>query len=150
MAQARELGVDLGGAIKLWSLQGCYQEVTSLTSIRDTCLLPDCFPGSDGSLDNLLLRCPALSHTRSKLLSLCFRVAAEHDELYRIITCVLNSDSQVMIMQFLLDCTTMPEIIRAVQVFGSAIRDRLLYIGRTWCYNIHRGRMTQLGLLDFR
>ena len=49
-------------------------------------------------------------------LSLCFRVAAEHDELYRIITCVLNSDDQVMIMQFLHDCTAMLEIIGAVQV----------------------------------
>jgi hypothetical protein len=115
-----------------------------------TCLLPDCFPGSEGSLEHLLLCCEALSHTRSNLMSLCFRVAAECDELYRIITCVLNSDDQVMTMQFLLDCTVMPEIIRAVQVSGSAICDRLLYIGRIWCYNIHRERMTQLGLLDFR
>ena len=115
-----------------------------------SCLLPDCFPGSEGSLEHLLLRCEALSQTRSKLLSLCFRVAAEHDELYRIITSVLNSDNQVRIMQLLLDCTAMPETIQAVQVFGSAIRDRLLYIGRTWCYNIHRERMNQLGLFDFR
>jgi hypothetical protein len=86
-----------------------------------TCLLLECFPGSEGSLEHLPLRCEALSHTRSNLMSLCFRVAAECDELYRIITCVSVS----------------------------VIRDRLLYIGRTWCYSIHREQMTQLGLLDF-
>ena len=101
-------------------------------------------------LEHLLLRCEALSHTRSKLISLCFKVAAEHEELYRIITSILKSENKVSIMQVLLDCTVMPEIIQVVQVFGSAIRDRLLFIGRTWCYNIHRERMTQLGLFDFR
>ena len=114
-----------------------------------TCLLPSCFPGSEGSLEHLLLRCPALSSTRARLLSLCSKVAAEHEELSRIINLVLQSREQVTIMQFLLDCSTMPDIIRSTQLFGTVIRDRLLYVGRTWCYNIHRERMNQLGLLDF-
>ena len=77
-------------------------------------------------------------------------MAAEHIEISRIINNVLQSNNQARVMQLLLDCTVLPEVVSAVQTFGQVIRDRLLYLGRTWCYNIHRERMNQLGLLDYR
>ena len=121
------------------------------------CLLPNCFPASDGSLEHLLLHCSALSLTRSKLLSLCVNIAEEDDKLYNIINSALMSScegsaagSEHRMMQFLLDCTVMPEVVAMTQNSGNVLRDRLLYIGRTWCYSIHRERMNQLGLLEFR
>ena len=115
-----------------------------------SCLLPTCSPQSDGSLEHLLLYCSALNSTRTRILRLCYRVSLESDELSRLIGLVLSSGDQLTIMQFILDCSSLPEVIRSTQIFGTQIRDRLLYIGRTWCYNIHRERMNQLGLLMFR
>ena len=115
------------------------------------CILPACLPSlSEGSLEHLLLHCQALNHTRTKLLALCSRVSLENGTISSILHQVFLSGDQQAIMHFLLDCSTMPMVIRVTQVFGHAIRDRLLYLGRTWCYGIHRERMNQLGLLKFR
>ena len=115
------------------------------------CILPACLPSlSEGSLEHLLLHCQALNHTRTKLLALCSRVSLENGTISSILHQVFLSGDQQVIMHFLLDCSTMPMVIRVTQVFGHAIRDRLLYLGRTWCYGIHRERMNQLGLLKFR
>ena len=114
------------------------------------CLLPNCSPPSEGSLEHLLLNCPSLASTRSKLLCLLFSVAEEHIALAKIIYTALYSSDQSELMQLLLDCTSMHVVIESCRVFNNHIRDRLLYLGRTWCYNIHRERMSQLGLFEFR
>ena len=114
------------------------------------CLLPACQPKSIGSLEHLLLHCPALQSTRFKLFKLCFKISLESSHLLSIISSVFLSGDQTRIMQLILDCTAMPEVIKSNQTSGTETRDRLLYIGRTWCYSIHRERMTQLGLLSFR
>ena len=67
-----------------------------------------------------------------------------------IIDSVLSSSSESQIMQLILDCSTMPDIIKITQSDGPATIDRLLYIGRTWSYNVHRERMNQHGVFDFR
>ena len=114
------------------------------------CLLDQCIPGSEGSLEHILLRCQALSMTRYKLMSLAGRVSLEHHQLSFIISQFFNSDSQDALMQLLLDCSTIPIVIQSTLLYGPFIRDRLHYLGRTWCYNIHRERMNLLGLHEFR
>ena len=114
------------------------------------CLLPNCSPFSVGSLEHLLLHCSSLARIRSKLLCLLSSVAEEHIVLKTIIFNAILSHDHSELMQLLLDCTTMQPVIETYRVFGTHIRDRLLYIGRTWCYSIHRERMSQLGLFEFR
>ena len=70
--------------------------------------------------------------------------------LFDIITSILDSDNNDLIMQFILDSSVIPIVITTTQLFGQHTRDRLLYLGRTWCYNIHRERMNQLGHFQFR
>ena len=113
------------------------------------CLLPTCIPGSVGSLEHLLLHCKALSLTRGKLLKLCDKVAQESVHLYSIITNILQSDNEQLHMQLILDSSVLPAVVQTTQLLGTSVRDRLLYIGRSWCYNIHRERMRQLGLFQF-
>ena len=93
-----------------------------------TCLLPTCSP----------------------VYRLSYKVSLESDHLYYIITFILQSENRQLLMQLIIDCTVIPEVIQITQVFGTKTRDRLLYLGRTWCYNIHRERMNQLGLINFR
>ena len=113
------------------------------------CLLPACAPPSEGSLEHILLHCPALAQTRASLHQLSRTVAQESHLLFEIITGVLNSDNNEIVMQFILDSSVLPIVIRTTQLFGNHTRDRLLYLGRTWCYNIHRERMKQLGHFNF-
>ena len=114
------------------------------------CLLPACSPRSLGSLEHLLLHCSALRTTREKTIKLCPKVSTESSDLSNIITTTLQAGDHARMMQLLLDCTAVPEVIRCTQESGTQTRDRLLYLGRTWCHNIHRERMTQMGLFQFR
>ena len=114
------------------------------------CLLPT-FTGNNipGSLEHLLLYCPDVK--RRSLLQLARSISAELTALHDILDNFLSEfSSEVDSMQLLLDCTVMPSVIRCTQLFGHLLRDRLLYFGRTWCYNIHRERMNLMGLLQYR
>ena len=115
------------------------------------CRLPGCIPLQlPGTLEHILLFCPSLHEKRQGLLSLTARVAKEHPALQSILHKSQASTDPGDLMQLLLDCTVIPCVIGATQTFGSYIVNRLLYLGRTWCYNIHRERVTQLGLLQVR
>ena len=103
-----------------------------------------------GTLEHLLIFCPALNQTRSRLLNLVTKVSLEHQAISQILNSALSRADSSGMVQLLLDCTVLPEVILAVQTYGKLIQDRLLYLGRTWCYNIHRDRMTQMELLKFR
>ena len=115
------------------------------------CLLPGCLRLQlPGTLEHILLFCPSLHEKRQGLLSLTDRVAKEHPALLSILSQFQASTNPDDFMQLLLDCTVLPCVIGATQTFGKFIVNRLLYLGRTWCYNIHRERVTQLGFLQLR
>ena len=116
------------------------------------CLLPLCGPlETPGTLEHLLLFCPSLATRRSNLLTLAVKIAAEHHSLSNILNNFLFKPSEPSAtIQLLLDCTSIPEVIQTKDNYGPMIMNRLLYLGRTWCYSIHRDRMTQLGFLKFR
>ena len=100
-------------------------------------------------MEHILLHCTALDTTRQKMFSLCHRVSQEREELKTIINKLMLSGDQLLV-QLILDCTVLPEVIKSTGSSGTFIRDRLLYIGRTWCHSIHSERMNQLGLFQFK
>ena len=115
------------------------------------CLLPGCVSHHiPGTLEHLLLFCPSLHEKRLALLNLAKKISQEHPALQAILADFSSSADPQSCMQLLLDCTAIPSVVRASQTFGSHIMNRLLYFARTWCYNVHRERVTQLGLLSFR
>ena len=116
------------------------------------CLLPACIgQETPGTLEHLLLFCPSLALKRRGLLNLAMRLFNEHPVLQFLLSKhLLYSTNPHNTMQFLIDCTSVSDVIISVQRLGPVIRDRLLYFGRTWCYTIHRERVIQLGLLKFR
>ena len=117
------------------------------------CLLPACQGQNSkslGTLEHLLLFCPALSHTRVKLLDLLLKISVEHQALTTILSNAFTKPNHSTLLQLLLDCTSMPDVIHATQFSGDDLQNRLLYLGRTWCYAIHRERMKQMNLLKFR
>ena len=114
------------------------------------CLIPGCSGQHIGSLEHLLLFCPALAEARSGIIKLCVAVSSESDDLRTIILTMLSGQPVVKMMQFILDCSSMPEVIRLTQHSTQETLERLFYISRTWCYTMHRTRMNKLGLFQYR
>ena len=92
--------------------------------------------------------CPAYTKVRQRMFSLCLSVF--NSVSLTIITEVLlksrESDSQLI--QLLLDCSALPEVIAAAQcdqVFAD-----LFYIGRNWCFCVHRERLKRMGKWNFQ
>ena len=121
------------------------------TNRSGVCLLPLCTGSYLGSIEHLLLYCPALQETRNKMMKLMYDVASESPYLYHIISWVLSHPDRKSVMtQFLLDCSSLPIVVNMCQLYGSEMKQRLFYITRNWCYSIHRSRMTQMKLPQYR
>ena len=114
------------------------------------CTVPGCTGVDVGSLEHILLFCPALSTARTNSVALCSQVATESQELSEGLEPLIQTESVDGAVQFLLDCYTFPHVRRLSQTHGSSFINRLFYVTRTWCYAIHRSRMNKLGLFQYR
>ena len=94
--------------------------------------------------------CPAYTKVRQRMFSLCLSVS--NSVSLTIITDMLlksrESDSQLM--QLLLDCSALPEVIAAAQLHGDQDFTDLFYIGRNWCFCVHRERLKRMGKWNFQ
>ena len=75
------------------------------------CSIPGCTGLDIGSLEHYLLFCPALSQARSKVVSLMEKVAAESDLIGNIFEKAFTNQTPEHTVQFILDCTSFPDII---------------------------------------
>ena len=112
------------------------------------CSIPGCTGQDIGSLEHMLLFCPALSDVRHRVIQLCHRVSSESEVLKNILSFYLNGQTTDIVMQFLLDCSVLPAVIKLRQNGSTDIVENLFYITRTWCYSIHRSRMTKIGFFQ--
>ena len=112
--------------------------------------IPGCTGDEIGSLEHYLLTCPALSVARSHALSLTKKVSMEHEKLTNILQSSFINQTPETMVQFLLDCSSLPDVVLLGQSPHSFLVDRVFYICRSWCYTIHRARVNKLGLFQFR
>ena len=89
------------------------------------CTFPDCKSRNYvESPEHLLLYCPAYSSTRQKMVTLFLRI---WDPISHFLaTSFLLCDSSKMMMQFLLECSVIPDVIRCAQEYGKYIYDDIL------------------------
>ena len=83
------------------------------------CLLPSC-EGLCEDLEHILVKCKALSATRQSLTSFTI----EYADRFPQITSILNaycSPTHPQFVQFLLDCSCLPDVIVASQSFGEVV-----------------------------
>ena len=98
--------------------------------------------------EHLLLECPAYSSTRERLVSVCLK--QQNPVTHHIILTYLIHHQPPKLLGIILDSSSVPEVILAAQTFGNSVYDDLLYIGRTWCFSIHRERLKLLGRWNIR
>merc|ERR1712208_88379 len=99
------------------------------------------------SPEHILLSCQAYHSARLQLISAALRTRNCQTNLLFLRHLF---SSTVNMMQFLLDPSSIPEIISYVRINGEDIFNDILYIGRTWCYSLHRERSKRLGRWNFK
>ena len=101
-----------------------------------------CFSES-GDIEHLLVHCSALSDVRQNQLQSLYN---RTDFSQNSVQLILNywEKPTAMLVQLLLDCSVLPEVITATQN-GQDVMQDIFKFGRTWCYNIHAKRMKLLG-----
>ena len=97
-----------------------------------------------GDLGHLLIHCPALDIVRNSLHQMWLSRAAVIPPLQALITRVLVSPPSTKLI-FILDPSSLPEIISLYQVYGMFILDIVFYMVRTFAYGLHRKKLILLG-----
>ena len=100
------------------------------------------------SPEHILLYCPAYNSSRQNMFYLCFKTTCP--VAFSLVVNFLNHKSTTKLMQFLLDCSSLPEVIYMAQHHGEQVYSDLFYLSRTWCFTLHRERMKRLGKWNFR
>ena len=95
-------------------------------------------------ITHILKCCKSLSSTREKLISFTASYCDDNPAIKDLVQ-LYCTPANPKFCQFLLDCSTLPEVISSVQKNGSNVLKHLFNITRIWCYSIHRERLKILG-----
>ena len=128
----------------------------SRTNPEGFCQLCLAFPASGhvttlGTLEHLLLKCPALAETRAKCTSHWATYLVDKPFLLPIVThhtLTPGLHGEKLQMELLLDPTSCPLVIAAAQSMGTGIISHFLYMTRTWCHAHHLRRKRLLKLYN--
>ena len=117
------------------------------TANRDgLCLAPTCVDKTE-TIEHVLVHCEYYSNCKRRLYSLWLSTA--NKVVLKLVLEALSSECQYLV-QFILDCTALPSVIRATQNHGPDILKELFYLTRSWCFSLHRQRMKMLGRWNFQ
>lgn len=114
---------------------------------RGLCLLSpvECIDTIE-DLNHIIKICPVLTPCRQNLVLFTEKYAdkIESTEICALLTnlCDLTHPSFV---NFLLDCSSLSEVIASVQQHGQAVLHHLFRVKRTWLFVLHRERLKILG-----
>ena len=106
-------------------------------------LSPECATTVE-DIDHILKFCPALSKTRKKLLNYSLSYCDNFDAIKTIGEKYCHP-AHPQFCQFLLDCSTLSDVIRTAQIYDDSVLEYLFNITRTFCYNMHKERLKILG-----
>ena len=112
------------------------------------CQLPSCQDDlTPGTLRHLLLECPGTSAARTRVVALWSIYLSDKPDVFKLVNYYsITCANQELFLQFLLDCSSLPLVISAVQKSGVDVINHLFYLTRTWCFSIHKSRMKDLGI----
>ena len=92
----------------------------------------------------LLPKCPLLHERKAVLIEHSRNILKDNQHCTELFEAVLLDDNPDNFVQFILDCSTIPAVIRASQLDRNVLK-LLFKICRTWCYSLHRTRLKLLG-----
>ena len=119
----------------------------STSNQAGVCQLPDCTGQEPGTLEHILLYCPALEIVRSGVIKLWADFMVPREYLFPVFSCLTFSEDSLM--QLLLDPSCIPTVIAANQV-NPDILPCCFYLSRTWVYSIHLRRSKLMKIWNIR
>ena len=114
-------------------------------NIDGNCQLSDSCSNTSEDISHILTSCVALQPTRQKLYSFTSNYCTNVSPVIRNILEQFCTQSSERFCQFLLDCSVLPAVIRAVQEEGNDVLHHLFTVTRTWVYTLHKERLKKLG-----
>ena len=115
------------------------------------CSLPTCrLDPTPGTLSHILAECVDLAPARQRVISLWSEYLRDNPILLPIIKLYTVGTNSSQFIQFLVDCTVLPEVITLKQLHGQSVHDSLLYLTRTFCFSIHKARLKLLGKWNYK
>ena len=97
------------------------------------CLTPLCIEQSmQENLHHILVTCASLEPTRERLLKFTRYISEQQPPHVQELIGRYCNPTSLLFLQFLLDCSTIPEVISTTQEHGQAILCPLFRITRTW------------------
>ena len=110
------------------------------------CSLPTCrLSPTPGTLPHFLLDCQDLSPARKRVFALWADYLKDKPSLFPIIRLYTTESDPQLYLQFLLDCSVLPEIVSLKQKQGRSVLESLFYMTRTLCFSLHKSRLKLLG-----
>ena len=94
--------------------------------------------------EHFLLHCPALVCERRRLFNKISIYCRDKPVLSDLVCRYLHNADDLLIMQFLLDASTLPDVVSAFQVHGNYILAECFKIGRLWCLSLHNARLREM------
>ena len=111
-----------------------------------SCSLPTCHLNpTPGTLTHILLHCEDLSVARQRIYSLWAEYLRDKPYLFPIVRRYTANCSDTERMQFILDCSVLPDVIALHQRLGTMVHDSLFYLTRSLCFSIDKTRSKLLG-----
>ena len=107
---------------------------------KGLCLSLTC-ENEEESVHHILITCCAYHQVRDRHLSIWHN---HPDPIIRKLLLDAAHNPQTL-LQFLLDCSVLPNVILAAQEHGSVVFTSLFKLTRTYCYAVHRERLKLLG-----
>ena len=108
---------------------------------RGVCLLSDECSDTKEDIPHIIAHCPALQMTREMLTKFTSGYLEKMPPAARPILTQLCSPENPLFCQFLLDCSSLPAVISAVQTHGHLILRHFFCVTQTWLFVIHRERL---------
>ena len=116
-------------------------------SASPACQAPSCLNlNVTENLSHILAKCPSLEQTRRKLKKFT-EETVENVNVQEIKELILNRTEphHPDFSNFLIDCSTFPEVISLSQLHGQEVHDILFRVTRMWCFSLHKDRLKILG-----
>ena len=112
---------------------------------RGVCLLSDLCSDTIDDISHITTTCPALKNTRNMMAQFTSNYIAKLSPEFSAVLQKLCSRTNLSTTIFLLDASSLPEVISALQRHGHQLLEHIYNITRTWIYVIHRERLKLLG-----
>ena len=93
-----------------------------------------------GSLEHLLIDCPALSSSRDVLFKMLYERNDISEPIKTLITDIFLSKNITDIVQLVLDCSVVPVVISAQDRMENTL-SQIFKFTRSWCFTLHQSRM---------